>query len=84
MAATTSLLELVAHNVGLLAIIGVLLLVVFPISYAIYQRFFSPLAKVPGPFWASITPLWRVSRVLKGNWHLENIALHEKYGESLP
>lgn len=63
---TAGLFRLVAQNAELLGITGVLLLVIFPISYVIYQRHFSPLGKIPGPFWASVTPLWREYRVLKG------------------
>jgi hypothetical protein len=27
-------------------------------SYVVYQRYFSPLARVPGPFFASLTTVW--------------------------
>ncbi|KAJ4392301.1 hypothetical protein N0V93_005926 [Gnomoniopsis smithogilvyi] len=55
-------------------------LVVLIISVAIYRRYFSPLSGVPGPFWASITRLWQVSHILKGDQNLEAIALHNRHG----
>jgi hypothetical protein len=48
--------------------------------YVVYQRYFSPLSGIPGPFLASITPLWRLYRVLQGDWHMDIVKLHEKYG----
>lgn len=58
--------------------------VVLSISYMVYQRFLSPLRKIPGPFWASITPRWRIRRVIKGDWHAEIMRLHGKYGKTTP
>lgn len=48
--------------------------------YAIYQRWFHPLAAYPGPLWASITDLWQVHQflTLKQPYHLTE--LHERYG----
>lgn len=49
-------------------------------SYAFYQRFFSPLSKIPGPFWASISPLWKLRVFRRGDFHLAILKLHEEYG----
>lgn len=70
---------------GLLASLPLSLLVavslpVLLISYVVYQRNFHPLAKVPGPYWASITRLWMVKHSLDGDMHRTMIALHEKHG----
>jgi hypothetical protein len=54
-------------------------IVVF-VTYIIYQRHFSPLSKVPGPFLASFTNLWCLRTVLRQHQHLDSMALHEKYG----
>ncbi|KAK9781184.1 putative Cytochrome P450 [Seiridium cardinale] len=46
----------------------------------IYKRYASPLRSLPGPFFASCTRLWKVLSVVRGQTHLEHIALHHKYG----
>ncbi|KIW34719.1 uncharacterized protein PV07_01477 [Cladophialophora immunda] len=50
------------------------------LSFIVYQRWFSPLAKVKGPFWASLSPLWKLLTFNNGNFHETILALHEKYG----
>lgn len=35
---------------------------------------------IPGPFWTRFTRIWFLSRVSLGNFELENIKLHRKYG----
>ena len=58
-------------------------LVVFTTSifvYVIYQKFLSPLAKIDGPFLASLSPLWKLYAFKKGNFHETILALHHKYG----
>lgn len=49
-------------------------------AYVVYQRFFSPLAGVPGPLLASLTSYWLV-RVWSGH-HVSQtyVDIHEKYG----
>jgi hypothetical protein len=47
----------------------------------IYNVLFSPMRKVPGPFWARITKLWEFYAVLRGRSHEDYISLHNKYGE---
>jgi hypothetical protein len=49
-------------------------------SYAFYQRSFSPLSKIPGPFWASMSPLWKLRVFRRGDFHLIILKLHEEYG----
>lgn len=54
---------------------------VFLVVYQIvHYRFFHPLAKFPGPFWASVTRLW----IAWHNWKADELyleqKLHEKYG----
>ncbi|KAL1961169.1 hypothetical protein VTO42DRAFT_3114 [Malbranchea cinnamomea] len=45
-----------------------------------WRRYLSPIRDIPGPFWASLTRLWHVRRILKGDQNLELIRLHEKHG----
>lgn len=49
-------------------------------SYIIYQRVFSPLAKVPGPFLPSISSWWLVYHTRTKQFHRTSIALHKAYG----
>lgn len=48
--------------------------------YFIYNRFLHPLSNVPGPFLASITPLWLAWQGFKGRRPRLDLALHRKYG----
>ncbi|KAL4871470.1 hypothetical protein BDV12DRAFT_28966 [Aspergillus spectabilis] len=51
-----------------------------PLIWVIYARLLHPLAKVPGPFLASISPFVQLYHGLQGDRHLWVHALHEKYG----
>jgi hypothetical protein len=68
--------ELTAHPTS--AVAGVCLLGL--LGYIVYQCFFHPLAKYPGPFLASLTDIWQVYQflTLRQPYHLTE--LHEKYG----
>lgn len=48
----------------------------------IYYRFFSPLAKFPGPFWSSVTRLWIAWHNLQETEVPTVYALAKKYGWS--
>jgi hypothetical protein len=49
----------------------------------IYNRYFHPLRRVPGPFWASLTRLWWIRVAVSGKQHIVHVQCHEKYGQSL-
>jgi hypothetical protein len=55
-------------------------LVLYVIAYIIYQRFLHPLAKYPGPFWASVTDIWQALEFLSLRQPYRLTELHEKYG----
>ncbi|PUU76376.1 hypothetical protein B9Z19DRAFT_258645 [Tuber borchii] len=55
-------------------------LAAFLVWYVIYQRYFHPLRKFPGPFFASLTVFWRLSNILTFRQSLNDYALHKKYG----
>jgi benzoate 4-monooxygenase len=55
-------------------------IVTFGLIYVVYQRFFSPLARVPGPFWASLTPFWKLTSFKRGDFHETILTLHRRYG----
>ena len=48
--------------------------------YVLYQRWFHPLAKYPGPFVASFTDLWKVYQMAKTQMPYRLTELHEQYG----
>lgn len=50
------------------------------ISKCIYNIYFHPLAKFPGPKLAAISDLWFARAWISGHYALEIDALHKKYG----
>ena len=80
MTTSTNLLDNIPHMHTLLYEYFYLIPVVILIPYVVYQRFFSSLAGIPGPFLASLTPWWLVRTIRQHNFHREIQRLHEKYG----
>lgn len=66
-----------SDHIGFL--IPVLLLTSFT-TYVVYQCFFHPLARYPGPFLAKITDIWQVYQFLTLQQPYNLTELHEKYG----
>ncbi|KAK8024762.1 cytochrome P450 oxidoreductase [Apiospora arundinis] len=65
-----------------LSIRGVLsVLVLYALTRGIYNRYFHPLSRFPGPFWASITSLWYFQTVRLSKAKNVQYALHDKYGD---
>lgn len=62
-----------AASIGSLLVLGLLTLVA-------WRRYLSPISDIPGPFTASFTRLWHMSRILKGDQNLELTRQHEKHG----
>lgn len=58
----------------------VVLLLVAILSTLFWRRYLSPLRDIPGPLAASLTRLWHMRRILRGDQNLELIRLHEKHG----
>lgn len=50
--------------------------------FVVYQLWFHPLAKYPGPFLARITNLYAAYHAWKGDLHLDMWRVHVKYGKS--
>jgi hypothetical protein len=46
--------------------------------WSAYSRTLHPLAKVPGPAWASLSRTWLMYRMYRGDYQLSQLALHEK------
>lgn len=57
------------------------LLVLYVLGRAVYSRYFHPLTRFPGPFWASITSLWYFQTIRLSKPGNVQYALHEKYGD---
>lgn len=72
-------LPIVESNFSLL--LPALLLFVIPLYIYVSNRVLSPLARVPGPFWASLSRLWITKMSWDGQTHRDMIALHKKYGK---
>ncbi|KAF2157283.1 cytochrome P450 [Myriangium duriaei CBS 260.36] len=80
MAATSSLLGTIHSTIDWATSHYLILIAVFCSLYLFYYKLLHPLAKVPGPFWASLTRLWILKKTRDGSMHRLSIALHEKYG----
>lgn len=65
-----------AHLLVLFLVLFLFLQLLVRLSRAL----FSPLKDIPGPFWTRFTTLWYFSRVRQGQFELENIRLHQRYG----
>jgi len=55
-------------------------LVAYGLLWTGYARLLHPLRHVPGPFWASVTRLWMLYHVFKGDMDIVQRALHQHYG----
>lgn len=54
---------------------------IYVLLYIIYQRYFHPLARYPGPFLASLTDVWQVCQFLSLKQPYNLTDLHAKYGQ---
>lgn len=53
---------------------------VYLFGLAIYNRYFHPLKDIPGPFWASISPLWLYRAISLARWEEYQLPIHKRYG----
>jgi hypothetical protein len=67
-------------NKALLVQGAVTAIIAYWILWIIYTRYLHPLAKFPGPFWASVSRIWTVLHVLPGDAEKTQMKLHAKYG----
>ncbi|KAK6523085.1 hypothetical protein TWF694_005983 [Orbilia ellipsospora] len=54
--------------------------IIYFISSAIYEIYFSPLAKIPGPWYIRVSRFWLISRVATARVATDIESLHEHYG----
>jgi len=55
-------------------------LVAYALLWTAYTRLLHPLKHVPGPFWASVTQLWMIRHVMRGDMDVVQRSLHQRYG----
>ncbi|KAI5922089.1 cytochrome P450 [Camillea tinctor] len=67
------------HGINILSSILILIITYYVIP-TLFEFLFSPLGKVPGPFWARFSRWWEYRRVANGRSNLEYIRWHKKYG----
>jgi hypothetical protein len=48
------------------------------LAWVLYCRYFHPYHNIPGPFFATISPFWKVNAALKGTIHLDLLHGHQK------
>lgn len=82
------------HNMAVLAIPGftvslhtllnvfVAPLLAYWLVWVVYSRTLHPLAKIPGPTWASLSRTWLMYRMYLGDLETHQRALHERYNLS--
>jgi hypothetical protein len=58
-----------------------ILAVLYFTLWVVYARTLHPLARVPGPFWPSISRTWLMWHHHKGDIEIVERILHEKYGQ---
>ena len=82
--ATSDSSILYPHFSLLTVLYGLLLVFIYVFLSSLYQivyyRFFHPLSKFPGPFWASVTRLWVAYHCYRADEHTKLLELHKKYG----
>lgn len=67
-------------NVNFMGLASILIPVLLCL-YVIYYRCFHPLARYPGPFFASFTNLWKVYQLSTLRMPEKLRQMHEKYGD---
>ena len=52
----------------------------YALAWIAYARLFHPLKHIPGPFWASISRLWMVHHLWRGDMDVVQRRLHQEHG----
>jgi len=66
-----------------LTVIGPAFFITYWAVWIIYARTLHPLAKIPGPFWPSVSRTWLIYRAYCGDLEIHQRRLHEQYGPLL-
>jgi hypothetical protein len=72
-------------NLTPLSVLGLLCIgaSIYLIGSAIYSTTSSPLAKIPGPFWGSVSRTWIMWQTMRGDIEKTQLVLHKKHGKTL-
>ncbi|UZP45190.1 hypothetical protein NXS19_013002 [Fusarium pseudograminearum] len=70
----------VIHPMVLLPLAAVAMLVVYTLFWAIYNLFFHPLSKFPGPRLWAISTIPYIRKLAGGECHFTILEMHKKYG----
>ena len=70
-------------GLSILQMLGLLFTAVF-ISTLLYQRYFSPISDIPGPFLASFGTCWQLLQTCRGRISDVTVDLHKKHGNGEP
>ncbi|KAI3396494.1 hypothetical protein diail_12114 [Diaporthe ilicicola] len=73
-------LGLVLKSPSVVAILSLACCIVYTGYYVLYNIFFHPLAKFPGPLLARSSLLWRIRHSMTGHFHLAIQEQHRKLG----
>ncbi|KAK4935613.1 hypothetical protein LTR10_023374 [Elasticomyces elasticus] len=50
------------------------------LGFCVYNKYFYGISRIPGPFLAAFSDIWRTVLVWSGQAHIAHVKLHEKYG----
>ena len=71
---------LVLKSTGYALLASIAFGTVYLVWRCIYNLYFSPLARFPGPFLCKISPIYAVLGLHRGRWPFDVKKLHDKYG----
>ncbi|KAK3386377.1 cytochrome P450 [Sordaria brevicollis] len=74
-------MALLSLGFGNLVVLGIASAFLYIFGYAIYNLYFHPLAKYPGPLLMRATRLGYCQRLLKGTMPFDVLELHKQYGD---
>lgn len=75
--------EYLVTNLGTVALGLLALSVIYMVVITIYNLYFHPLAKYPGPCLARISPVYSIWGLFRGRWPFDVHQLHLKHGPIL-
>ncbi|KAH6962134.1 cytochrome P450 monooxygenase-like protein [Ilyonectria sp. MPI-CAGE-AT-0026] len=70
-----------AQKLGAVSVSSIGLLTAYICFYVVYNYYFHPLAKYPGPKLAAVSQLWHAKHWMGGRWAYDLLDLSKKYGD---